>query len=50
VTTLDTCGCCEGLRALTPAPIANAPGLSAIAYRVGTHATFKQTLIAGLTH
>ena len=49
MTTLDTCGCCEGLRALTPATIANAPGLAAIVYRVGTHATFKQTVIAELT-
>jgi hypothetical protein len=46
---LDTRGCCEGLRPLTPISIANAPGLAALAYRVGTHGSFKQTLIAGLT-
>ena len=49
MTTLDACACCEGLRTRTPAPIANAPGLAAIAYRVGTHATFKESMIAHLT-
>ena len=42
-------GCCEGVRAKTPAVIANRPGLSAIAYRVGTHSTFKQSLLASLS-
>ena len=43
------CGCCEGLAAITPAPISNPPGLSAIAYRVGTHATFLATMEAALS-
>jgi hypothetical protein len=47
--TLDTCGCCEGIEPLTPASIENPPGLSAIAYRIGTHATFKETMLAGLS-
>jgi hypothetical protein len=34
--------------AKTPAAIDNRPGLSAIAYRIGTHPTFKQSLLAGL--
>ena len=44
----DTCSCCEGLSAQTPAPVFNRPGLSAIAYRVGTHAQFKDSLLARL--
>ncbi len=45
---LDTCGCCEGVEALTPASVENRPGLSALAYRVGTHARFKQAMQAAL--
>jgi predicted phage baseplate assembly protein len=46
---LDTCHCCEGLTAQTPAPVANRPGLSAIAYRVGTHSQFKHSVLAALS-
>ncbi len=46
---LDTCHCCEGLTAQTPAPVANRPGLAAIAYRVGTHSQFKQSMLAALS-
>jgi predicted phage baseplate assembly protein len=49
VTDLSSCGCCEGLRPLTPATIANAPGLSSIAYRVGTQAAFKQSFLAAFS-
>ncbi|HEX6288350.1 MAG TPA: putative baseplate assembly protein [Herpetosiphonaceae bacterium] len=45
---LDPCGCCEGVTALTPAALDNRPGLSALAYRVGTHGTFKQTMQSAL--
>ncbi len=45
---LNDCGCCEGLAVRTPVAVHNRPGLSAIAYRVGTHAEFKQTLVARL--
>jgi predicted phage baseplate assembly protein len=44
-----TCGCCEGTEVLTPAPTANRPGLDALSYRVGTHATFLETLKARLS-
>ncbi len=44
-----TCGCCEGIERLTPLPIANRPGLKSLAYRVGTHATFLETMQARLT-
>ena len=46
---LDTCGCCEGVHALTPVEIFNPPGLPRIAYRVGTHGSFKESLQANLS-
>lgn len=46
---LNDCGCCEGVTPLTPASIRNVPGLSALAYRVGTHGSFKATMLAGLS-
>ena len=46
--TLNDCGCCEGITTLTPQDLANPPGLSALAYRVGTHGSFKTTMLAGL--
>ena len=39
-----SCDCCEGPHVLTPAPTANRPGLSKLAYRVGTHGTFLETM------
>ncbi len=44
-----TCGCCEGLAPLTPLATANRPGLSKLAYRAGTHATFLETMKARLS-
>src|SRR5215208_6823335 len=46
---LDTCGCCAGLDAETPARVDNPSGQSAIIYRVGTHASFKASLLARLS-
>src|ERR1051325_9754848 len=46
---VNDCGCCEGISKETPAGIANRPGLSAIAYRVATHAQFKATMLARLS-
>ena len=43
------CGCCAGIEVVTPMLEANRPGLNAIAYRVGTHATFLETMLARLT-
>ncbi|MFY9570872.1 MAG: putative baseplate assembly protein [Blastocatellia bacterium] len=43
------CGCCKGTEKLTPAPIVNRPGLNALAYRIGTHATFLETMKARLS-
>jgi predicted phage baseplate assembly protein len=45
----DNCGCCEGLEPLTPLATANRPGLSVLAYRAGTHATFLTTMKARLS-
>ena len=40
----DTCGCCE-LPAETPIPAFNRPGLSAIVFRVGNRASFRQSML-----
>jgi predicted phage baseplate assembly protein len=37
------------LQPLTPVAIDNAPGLSAIAYRVGMHGSFKETMLAAIS-
>lgn len=42
------CGCCGGIRARTPGVVENRSGLSAIEYRIGTHAKFRDSAIAGL--
>lgn len=44
-----TCDCCEGVEALTPVAIFNRPGLDAIAFRVGTHGSFLETMKARLS-
>ncbi len=46
---MDTCHCCEGLSVQTPVEIYNRAGLNAIAYRVGTHPQFKESLLARLS-
>ncbi|MDQ3327402.1 MAG: putative baseplate assembly protein [Chloroflexota bacterium] len=46
---VNQCGCCEGLDIRTPVEVYNRSGLSAIAYRVGTHAAFKRSMLARLT-
>lgn len=45
----DDCDCCEGLSVKTPAAHDNPQGLSAVSYRVGTHGSFKQSLLARLS-
>ena len=42
------CGCCAGTDVETPAAIDNPPGLAAIAYRVGTWSTFRESILARL--
>src|ERR1043165_8923985 len=48
-TQVSDCGCCQGVSAETPVALQNRPGLSAIAYRVGTHSTFRETLLTRLS-
>jgi hypothetical protein len=43
------CQCCTGVARLVPADAFNRPGLSAIAWRVGTHAQFKTTMLAEIS-
>ena len=43
------CGCCEGVEPLTPLSTVNRPGLPALSYRIGTHATFLETTKARLS-
>lgn len=42
------CGCCQPSAPLVPAPKYNRPGLSAIAYRVGTYARFRETMLEAI--
>jgi hypothetical protein len=46
---LNDCHCCEGISSQTPVVLYNRPGLTAIAYRAGTHSDFKATLLARLS-
>ena len=46
---LQACGCCDGTVATTPVEIENPPGLATINYRIGTHARFKQSMLARLS-
>ncbi|MBF2065993.1 MAG: putative baseplate assembly protein [Calothrix sp. C42_A2020_038] len=46
----NNCGCCEGIEQLIPTLTINQPGLNAINYRVGTHATFLETMLARLSN
>jgi len=47
-TNLTTCGCCEASATPTPKKITNRPGLSTIQYRVGTYATFRQSMLEAI--
>jgi hypothetical protein len=43
------CGCCIGTEVDVPVSEVNAPGLSALAYRVGSYAGFYSTMLARLS-
>jgi hypothetical protein len=43
------CGCCLGASVQTPAPRSNLLGLSSVSYRVGTWASFKESMLARLS-
>jgi hypothetical protein len=43
-----TCNCCTGIHIETPQLIANRAGLTSIAYRVGTYAQFRASMLAAI--
>ena len=45
----EACGCCEGIEIVTPQPTSNRLGLTELSYRIGTHATFLETMLARLS-
>lgn len=50
--TTENCGCahcCEGVEVVTPQQTMNRPGLTALSYRVGTYATFLESMLARLS-
>jgi len=44
-----SCGCCDEATNITPLSVVNDPGLLALKYRIGTHGTFKQSMLKGLS-
>ena len=44
------CGCCSVIEVATPVAETSRPGLAAIPYRVGTYATFYETMLARLSN
>ena len=48
-TSLAACGCCDGVSVVTPVEVSNASGLAAVAYRIGTQARFKESMLARLS-
>lgn len=48
-TSLNDCGCCEGISAEVPEPLENRPGLDQVRYRVGTHGEFLTSALAALS-
>lgn len=40
---------CDGVQVVTPAPVINPPNQSFLNYRVGTHSSFLDSMLAGLT-
>jgi hypothetical protein len=47
---MSDCGCCDGIEIVTPVTECNPPGLTSIAYRAGTYATFYETMLARLSN
>ncbi len=43
------CGCCEPAASLTPLAVENRPALSALAYRIGTYASFRESMLHGIS-
>lgn len=47
--TLSICGCCKGVETLTPQAIYNDAGLHSLLFRIGTHGTFKESMLRNLS-
>ena len=45
MTCAQPCNCCEPVAPLTPLLVENRPALSAIAYRIGTYASFRASML-----
>lgn len=45
---MNDCDCCQGAGIETPVRVNNRPGLSGVAYRIGTHSRFKASMLARL--
>jgi hypothetical protein len=45
----ESCGCCAGIAVETPQGVFNRDGLSAVAYRIGGYAQFRDSLHAALS-
>jgi uncharacterized phage protein gp47/JayE len=43
------CGCCQPSAPLTPLAVYNRPGLSAVAYRIGTYASFRESMLEAIS-
>jgi hypothetical protein len=43
------CGCCETAASPTPLAVDNLPGLAAVAYRIGTYASFREAMLRALS-
>jgi hypothetical protein len=46
---LDRCRCCKGVEVLTPQTIYNDAGLGVLQFRIGTHGTFVESMLRGLS-
>lgn len=46
---LNNCGCCSGVESTTPLSVNNRPGLDELRYRIGTHSSFFESMLARLT-
>jgi baseplate J-like protein len=44
-----SCGCCEGVEITTPLLIDNEAGLQEVVFRIGTHGSFKKSMLAGIS-
>jgi hypothetical protein len=43
------CGCCDATATAVPADVQNRPGLSAVAYRIGTFGSFREAVVERLS-